>query len=268
MPLKNVRLRCSSRLAPPDVEVCSLTVLEKEDSDRHRSRLLTGAIVGDGAWKASSLNWLDATTVYDCQDVLIGQLSEGLLEVLRDVFNPRMTEDLVRLYKLDLELLIQQELANQGFVLPMLIIRGYFVNNPDLESLTWNEKQQCHVGLHIDRIEGASSVCPINRLPRICVNLGQENRYFLFADVTSTQVADLRGLEDTNLTTSDHSQLLSYCRLQRDLKVYRIALRPGCFYVANTEHLVHDGSNSGSRKPDEQLVLLSADAMLSLLKAH
>lgn len=269
MSLKHLRLLRASTMAAPSVERCGLQVLRHEPH-ASRSTFLAGTVIGDGNWCALNLHWYEyeSSEAHAPNDIFIGRLSSDLLGILRDVFNPQSTEALVQQHGGELEDLIHREVVGQGCRIPRLMVRGYYVNNPDLESLTWDEARSCHVGLHIDKIEQKSSKLARERSPRLSINIGRDRRFFLFADITSDVLAEWNFESSTSASFGSHRELRHYCQKQKGLSAYRIGLPPGCFYVANTEYVVHDGSNSGSAKADEQLVLMSEDAMLALLKAH
>lgn len=246
----------------------SVMRLLKTAQSNHRSQFKQGTIISNGDWRDlnQAYSEVQSGNEFHSHHVFVGAISQGLLDILREVFNPGSREAIVQEHKNAIEDIVSQELNAQISGIPRLFVRGYYVNNPNLESLTWNQAEQCHVGLHIDSIEQGSDVPRRHRAPRLCLNLGIERRYFIFADITADEVQIGKLVDKTDLRFDE--ALRRYCDTNVDLNVYRVALDAGCFYVANTEYIAHDGSNEGSSLPDEQLVFLSAEALRASLEAH
>ena len=130
---------------------------------------------------------------------------------------------------------------------------GVHVNDPGLEATTINPVGRRRIGLHVDDWYRA----PVSRRHmspnRICVNLGCEDRFFLFLNLPMRRVYELSGAP-RHASGSRAAQ--AFCRLFPHYPVLKLRMRPGEAYIAPTENLVHDGCSSGMRTPDVTLSLL------------
>lgn len=130
---------------------------------------------------------------------------------------------------------------------------GIHVNNPGMRAATVNPKGGMRVGLHLDDWYRASPQNRHRSPNRICVNLGCEDRYFLFLNIPIRRVYALAGAS-TELSGSMAGQLF-FRRFPR-YPVVKLRMRPGEAYIAPTENLIHDGCTTGMTSPDVTLSLL------------
>lgn len=123
-----------------------------------------------------------------------------------------------------------------------------------LETVTYNPKEKRYLGLHLDSWEKQ----PLDELPttrnRLCINLGQSPRYFLFINQEIHQLQQL-----CNLPRESRPRTLIQAFLERfpDYPVVRIKLQPFEAYIAPTENIIHDGSSVGQQYQDVQITLRS-----------
>jgi hypothetical protein len=131
-------------------------------------------------------------------------------------------------------------------------------NPANLKTVTVNRNIARYNGLHVDdwdRLHLDSRHLATNR---ICVNIGQDDRYFLFlpfslmdiAKVLSEEMAP--GWEVPRRYTMIGRQFME---LFPEVPVIRCRLKRGEAYVAPTENLVHDGSSLGQTNMDEQFTI-------------
>jgi hypothetical protein len=111
-------------------------------------------------------------------------------------------------------------------------------------------------GMHLDSWDNLDLAERHRSSNRICVNIGQESRYFLFVpialmDMPQIVAERLAGVEPPPSTSLDRL----FVELCADVPVVRCRLAPGEAYIAPTECLLHDGSSVGQRHLDEQVTV-------------
>jgi radical SAM protein with 4Fe4S-binding SPASM domain len=120
--------------------------------------------------------------------------------------------------------------------------------DPEREALT---------GLHLDSWEGASLRKRTGARNRICVNLGEQERYLLFVNLTLAEMMRELGLrDDDDLREVTLFAGHKFLRRFPDYPVVRVALAPFEAYLAPTGNIVHDGAAPTDRHPDLALHLL------------
>jgi hypothetical protein len=116
-----------------------------------------------------------------------------------------------------------------------------------------------YVGLHLDSWEKD----PLKRRHlsknRLCINLGQEQRYFLFINLSLLQIFQMLGLKDpqdipqyyraTNLTDL-------FLQTYPNYPVCKLALAPNEAYIAPTENMIHDATSIDKQQIDLSLTFL------------
>lgn len=115
------------------------------------------------------------------------------------------------------------------------------------------DKEDKFVGLHIDTW-GDASVFNRSGFPsRLCVNLGPEDRYFLFINLSLRQLLAL--YPDY---TYDNANMFvrTFMKDHPNYPVIRLTVRPGEAYIAPTEILIHDATTIGKNYMDCSLTIL------------
>ena len=92
---------------------------------------------------------------------------------------------------------------------------------------------------------------------RICVNLGREERRFLFINLTLAKMfealgRDLTTNKDYYGTDLGHDFMLAY----PSYPVVRLTVKPREAYIAPTDNLIHDGTSVDKQYPDIALHIL------------
>lgn len=181
-------------------------------------------------------------------------------EMCSQVARPRVTRS-IRLFA---------EYASERFGLRCLdqasqISGGIRVNAPNLRTVTLHPETGKLVGLHVDNW---------TRLPfdqrhlgprRICVNLGNDPRYFLYVAptirriVAESQISECGGQSAGafNRTAAPTAAARAFLSAMPNHPVIRVKVYPGEAYIAPTENLIHDGSSIGIRGLDVSLSLRS-----------
>jgi hypothetical protein len=131
-------------------------------------------------------------------------------------------------------------------------------NLSNLGTVTINREIGRYIGLHVDnwdQIDLGSRHLATNR---ICVNVGEEDRYFLFLPLLLMDIATVLSEEmGPQWEAAVRYTLIGRQFMERfpDVPVIRCRLAPGEAYIAPTENLIHDGSSVGQSRIDEQFTV-------------
>jgi hypothetical protein len=128
----------------------------------------------------------------------------------------------------------------------------------NLKTATINRAIGRYIGLHVDTWDQRNLESVHLATNRICVNVGQNERYFLFLPISLTAIASVL----SQVMGPDWEMSRRYTVLARqfmeqfpDMPAIRCRLAPGEAYIAPTENLVHDGSSVGQGDIDELFTL-------------
>lgn len=135
---------------------------------------------------------------------------------------------------------------------------GIGINAPRLLTTTRNGNGK-FVGLHVDSWDKHSLIERGKSTNRIVVNLGREDRFFLFIRDTMMTVYNVvaKFSPDTppaNYTNSINT-ISQYFMKNPAIPVVRMRLKPGEAYIAPTENLIHDGCSQERTSSDIVLSL-------------
>lgn len=117
-------------------------------------------------------------------------------------------------------------------------------DQPGLQTTTRAVDRDARIGLHFDRWDNL----PVAELGaasnRISLNLGPEDRYFVFLNETASRMS--ARLEEAGVSArADVREIgMAFMNTFPDHAVVRLRLRPGEAYVAPTENLLHDGTSA------------------------
>jgi hypothetical protein len=126
---------------------------------------------------------------------------------------------------------------------------------PNLLTVSSDSGQDCEewVGLHVDTWDRKGIRDLESARNRICINLGQESRYFLFVNLTIKQIIQmLKGKieKDFENLFHKHALLQEFVKAFPDYPVIKIELKPQQAYIAPTENMYHDASTVGMQTLD------------------
>lgn len=139
-------------------------------------------------------------------------------------------------------------IKEEGLAGPVLSFR--FPHN--LKTATTNKHKKTYLGLHMDSWDTYPWHQRHLARNRICLNLGEEMRYFLFINLSAQKIISMietklkRTLESFGAVYLPHLffDCFSY------YEVIKIGLEPGEYYIAPTENMIHDSTMIGKKKND------------------
>ncbi|HKU39365.1 MAG TPA: hypothetical protein VJR89_14505 [Polyangiales bacterium] len=131
---------------------------------------------------------------------------------------------------------------------------------PGLRSVTRDtvigRKEKSYVGLHLDSWEKVPAFQQRGERNRICVNLGREDRYFVFVNLSLRKLRELLGAPAEPESPYARDLGPDFLKAYPQYPVIRLRLRPREAYIAPTDNLLHDGSSVCRSSPDLALHLL------------
>lgn len=134
---------------------------------------------------------------------------------------------------------------------------GPNVSPANLKTVTVNDIGRYN-GLHVDNWDQRELDSRHLATNRICINIGKQNRYFLFLPFSLMDIASTLSEEmGPNWVAPRRYTVVGRQFMERfpDVPVVRCRLEPGEAYVAPTENLVHDGSSIGQSEMDKQFTI-------------
>lgn len=148
------------------------------------------------------------------------------------------------------------------------IAGGMWVNPPGRTTVTEPPDGEDLIGLHLDNWSDFPVSERASAPNRICVNLGVEDRFFLFVNKPIGEMHEfVSRTRERAIASPERITLVAraFLRLAPSYPVIRVRVGPGEAYVAPTENLVHDASTLGMKGPDVNLTLRGR---ISLARDH
>lgn len=122
-----------------------------------------------------------------------------------------------------------------------------------LKITSFDPEEKIFVGLHTDNWDNLAWNKRNFARNRICINLGNEARYFLFINLTvATILAKLKSCK----FAIEREPSVNFLTLFHSYPVVKIKLEPGEYYIAPTDNIIHDGSTEGKQYHDLVLTLI------------
>lgn len=117
-------------------------------------------------------------------------------------------------------------------------------DQPGLQTMTRAVDRDARIGLHFDRWDNL----PITQLRaasnRISLNLGPEDRHFVFLSETASCMAARLEAAGVSVRADVRDIGSAFMSTFPDYPIIRLRLRPGEAYVAPTENILHDGTSA------------------------
>lgn len=254
-----------STYVPGDVCVCDGTQILTTQHEEVRYR--ANAVIPHGNWRpinkselATLMSGVYPESYYNT--VSIVDIDKYLLCDIRNIINKRINiehillEDILindkNVMKSMMDIYDYVEKFNTA---PYKLFTALAVNKPYLQTVTFDRQTSLYLGLHIDSFEGTPLVARDFSANRICVNLSNADRFFLFINKTLTNVMnDVEELLPEFMQAPNHLRFDDLPRLfslaRPNYPVVRVRCRPGTAYIAPTENVIHDGSSVGQTESD------------------
>lgn len=131
-------------------------------------------------------------------------------------------------------------------------------NPANLKTVTINHDIGRYNGLHVDNWDQLDLDSRHLAANRICVNIGRDDRYFLFLPLSLMDIANALAEEmGPDWEVPGRYTVIGRQFMERfpTVPIIRCRLAPGEAYIAPTENLVHDGSSVGQSDIDEQFTI-------------
>lgn len=133
------------------------------------------------------------------------------------------------------------------------VVHDILINEGNRLSTTINLETNQFTGLHIDYWDQLSLEKIDDARNRISFNLSRSARYFVFINLTISQI--IENLQQVMQVESFNQErvLMEFLRLNPGYPVVKVKVEPYEAYIAPTENLIHDGTTLGSIGRDIQL---------------
>jgi hypothetical protein len=129
------------------------------------------------------------------------------------------------------------------------------INPAGMETLTVNTNTGNLTGMHVDDWDQLALGELHKSRNRICINLGLQDRFFLYVNLTLTRIRDLLA-EKTDFSKSGKRQIAAYFYSHfPEYPIIKLRVKPFEAYIAPTENVIHDGCTEGIVYKDIQLTL-------------
>lgn len=119
---------------------------------------------------------------------------------------------------------------------------GIEVHRPMLQTITADPATNALIGLHVDNFYDFAVSRRELSPNRVCVNLGSDDRFFLFLNIPLGRLCKLMN----NESSGEKEFMATF----PSYPVVRVRIRPGEAYIAPTENILHDGSSIGRNTMD------------------
>lgn len=148
-----------------------------------------------------------------------------------------------KLWKHPLTSFLLNKVAQAATISGPLACNTVAEHEPGLATVTFNHHKQNFIGLHIDGWDKL----PVKQLPyarnRVSINIGQEDRYFVFINLTvDDMLTHLRSCLDIESLPDEKAVSKAFMATFPDYPPIKLRIRPGEAYVAPTDNFVHDAT--------------------------
>jgi len=141
-------------------------------------------------------------------------------------------------------------------------IVGIHSASPGLRTITCNDpntESRQYIGLHLDSWARAPLRRRHQSQNRLCINLGIEDRHFLFINLTMMDMFRALGLSDPK-DIYQHYRAVNlgnaFMMKYPNYPVIRLTVAPQEAYIAPTENIIHDATSDGKKYSDITLHMM------------
>lgn len=129
------------------------------------------------------------------------------------------------------------------------------INTVGLPTVTFNQATQQFIGLHLDSWDKLPVEQRHLSTNRICINLGLEDRFLLFINLSLMDMMHLTQMNSTDAQRSPIAIRHDFLTQYPDYPVIKLMISPGEAYIAPTENMIHDGCTLGKQFFDVTLTI-------------
>lgn len=130
-----------------------------------------------------------------------------------------------------------------------LDFHGVTFDPPGLHTVSIDPRVDKLVGLHVDYWERKNISERHTCRTRMCVNIGREDRHFLYINLSVVQMREMLKSKGQVLTTPEEAGLIgqSFLAAFPEYPVVKLLISPGEAYIAPTENILHDASSISAK---------------------
>ncbi|MEM9679506.1 MAG: hypothetical protein AAF901_04215 [Bacteroidota bacterium] len=136
-------------------------------------------------------------------------------------------------------------------------VYGFTKGLPDLTTTSHEFKGKRYIGLHLDNWDGLSIDKRHLATNRISINVGTQERYFLYINLTAQFMYQMLKDDKTETDNISEGRFVGDHFMEKfpEYPVIKCKVNPGEAYIANTENIIHDGCTIGTGKTDYTFVV-------------
>lgn len=144
---------------------------------------------------------------------------------------------------------------------PKTEMLGINISNPNMTTTTIYERVdgKIYAGMHLDSWDKLPLKHRHKSRNRLCINLGREDRFFLFINLTLMDMFRALGLSEAKDIYKHYRGLklpAEFMSKNPAYPVLKLRISPGEAYIAPTDNIIHDATNRGTQHPDITLTFL------------
>lgn len=208
----------------------------------------------------------------DYNTIFVGEIPNSIKEILKNLelssikyerdFYDRIYTEKENIQELNnqINLFLDKISDNKPFA-----FRCFGINVPGLEIISHHKSKIHsensfidirHIGLHNDGDRKMTLSTAYKTGNRVSINIGKDDRYFLFINLTLIQIVNLlrkkmgKEIEKVNIANIP----TYFFKYFPDYPIIRIKQKPYQFYIAPTNNCLHDGSTIGASHLDMSII--------------
>ena len=151
---------------------------------------------------------------------------------------------------------------------PEFAVNGISIQPPGLKTVTYNSSTRGYIGLHLDSWDQMPLEKRHLSTNRICLNVGSEDRFLLFINLTLKDIyhlmvvysqarawnfinkkGDFQSLPSMS-KISPNVLIKEFMKTYSSYPVIKLKIAPGEAYIAPTENMIHDGCTDNKKLLD------------------
>ena len=117
---------------------------------------------------------------------------------------------------------------------------------PGLPTATFDHGNLVYLGMHLDSWDKMPLDVRHQASNRISINIGLEDRFFLFVNLPMAVVLKMLPKDHSN----SQNMVSNFLAANSEYPIVKVRVRPGEAYIAPTENIIHDGCTLERKSPD------------------